>query len=66
MNNARVTSLQEALLRRRSLADMEREYILLAMELTEGKKKEAAELLDIDRKTLYAKLDKYGYRRTGK
>jgi transcriptional regulator with PAS, ATPase and Fis domain len=64
MNNARVTSLQEALLRRRSLADMEREYILLAMELTEGKKKEAAELLDIDRKTLYAKLDKYGYRRT--
>jgi DNA-binding NtrC family response regulator len=64
MNNARVTSLQEALLRRRSLADMEREYILLAMELTEGSKKEAAELLDIDRKTLYARLDKYGYRRT--
>ncbi|HEV8713922.1 MAG TPA: sigma-54 dependent transcriptional regulator [Candidatus Binatia bacterium] len=64
MSNAGVASLQEALLRRRSLADMEREYILLAMELTEGNKKEAAELLDIDRKTLYAKLDKYGYNRT--
>src|SRR5262249_35096436 len=64
LSNAAVTSLQEALLRRRSLADMEREYILLAMELTEGNKKEAAELLDIDRKTLYAKLDKYGYSKT--
>jgi DNA-binding NtrC family response regulator len=64
MSNARVTSLQEALLRRRSLAEIEREYILLAMELTQGKKTEAAELLDIDRKTLYTKLDKYGYSKT--
>lgn len=63
MNSSRVTSLQEALLRRRPLADIEREYILLAIELTEGSKKEAAELLDIDRKTLYSKLDKYGYGR---
>jgi transcriptional regulator with PAS, ATPase and Fis domain len=61
MSNTRVTSLQEALLRRRSLAEIEREYILLALELSEGKKTVAAELLDIDRKTLYAKLDKYGY-----
>ena len=55
-----VTNLQEALLRRRSLADIEREYILLALELTEGKKKEAADLLGIDRKTLYRKLEEYG------
>ena len=64
LNNARITSLQEALLRRRSLADVEREYILLALELTEGSKKAAAELLDIDRKTLYSRLDKYDYNRT--
>ena len=64
VNNARITSLQEALLRRRSLADIEREYILLALELTEGSKKAAAELLDIDRKTLYSRLDKYDSNRT--
>jgi DNA-binding NtrC family response regulator len=55
-----VTSLHDALLRRRPLADIEREYILLALELTEGKKKEAADLLGIDRKTLYRKLEEYG------
>ena len=33
---------------------------LLALELTEGKKKEAADLLGIDRKTLYRKLEEYG------
>ena len=55
-----VTSLQDALRRRRALADIEREYVLLAMELTEGRKKEAADLLGIDRKTLYRKLEEYG------
>jgi len=55
-----VSGLQDALLRRRALADLEREYILLALEFTEGKKKEAAELLGIDRKTLYRKLEEYG------
>ena len=55
-----VGSLRDALLRRCSLADIERDYILLALELTEGKKKEAAELLGIDRKTLYRKLEEYG------
>ncbi|HJY80437.1 MAG TPA: sigma-54 dependent transcriptional regulator [Candidatus Binatia bacterium] len=55
-----VTSLQDALLRQCPLADIEREYILLALEFTEGKKKEAADLLGIDRKTLYRKLEEYG------
>src|SRR3989454_7022275 len=55
-----VASLQDALLRQRPLADIEREYILLALELTEGKKREAADLLGIDRKTLYRKLEEYG------
>lgn len=52
--------LQTALMRRASLADLEREYILLALEWSEGKKKEAADLLGIDRRTLYRKLLEYG------
>jgi DNA-binding NtrC family response regulator len=59
-NKPQVMTLQDALLRRRSLADIEREYLLLALKFTEGKKKEAAELLGIDRKTLYRKLEEYG------
>jgi DNA-binding NtrC family response regulator len=55
-----VAGLQDALLRRYSLADLEREYITLALEFTEGKKKEAADLLGVDRKTLYRKLEEYG------
>ncbi len=54
-----VSGLEHALLRRRSLADLEREYIRLALEFTEGKKKEAADILGIDRKTLYRKLEEY-------
>jgi DNA-binding NtrC family response regulator len=55
-----VISLQDALLRRFTLPDLERAYILLALTWTEGKKSEAAELLGIDRKTLYRKLAEYG------
>jgi DNA-binding NtrC family response regulator len=55
-----IVTLHDALLRRRSLNDIEREYTLLALDFTEGRKKEAAELLDIDRKTLYRKLEEYG------
>jgi DNA-binding NtrC family response regulator len=55
-----VAGLQDALLRRCTLADLEREYILLALKWTEGKKTEAADLLGIDRKTLYRKLAEYG------
>lgn len=53
-------TLHDALIRRRPLNEIEREYTLLALEFTEGKKKEAAELLGIDRKTLYRKLEEYG------
>ena len=55
-----VSGLHAALLRRYTLADLEREYILLALAWTEGKKTEAADLLQIDRKTLYRKLAEYG------
>jgi DNA-binding NtrC family response regulator len=62
LTNSKPTAsgLQEALVRRRALAEVEQEYILLALEFTEGKKKEAADLLGIDRKTLYRKLEEYG------
>jgi DNA-binding NtrC family response regulator len=54
-----VAGLQAALMRRWTLADLEREYIRLALKWTEGKKAEAADLLQIDRKTLYRKLAEY-------
>src|SRR5262245_59352063 len=59
MNKTALASLQAAFLSRHSLADLEREYILLGMELTGGSKKAVAEILGIDRKTLYRKLDEY-------
>jgi len=45
------------------LDDLEREYIFLVLEETEGHKSRAAELLGIDRRTLYRKLR--GYREQG-
>jgi len=51
-----VIGLHAALMRRWTLADLEHEYIRLALEWTEGRKAEAADLLQIDRKTLYRKL----------
>jgi DNA-binding NtrC family response regulator len=59
MNKGAPPSLQAAFLSRHSLADLEREYILLGLELTGGSKKAVAEILGIDRKTLYRKLDEY-------
>jgi DNA-binding NtrC family response regulator len=53
-------NLHDALLRRTSLADLEREYILLALKWSDGCKKDAADLLGIDRRTLYRKLEEYG------
>lgn len=45
-----------------SLAELEREYILQILEDTRGNKSRAAEILGLDRKTLYRKLDEYGHR----
>lgn len=49
---------QESLL----LDDIEKDHIKKVLELTSGNKSEAARLLGIDRKTLRAKLTKYGVR----
>jgi two-component system, NtrC family, response regulator AtoC len=43
-----------------SFADVERELIRRALENTEGNKVQAAKLLRISRKKLYAKIEKYG------
>jgi DNA-binding NtrC family response regulator len=59
-----VTSLRAAFLSQRSLADIEREYILAGMELTGGNKKEVADILRVDRKTLYRRLEEYGWKET--
>jgi DNA-binding NtrC family response regulator len=62
LNRVQVTSLHEAFLRHCSLAELEREYIMLTMELSAGNKSAAADLLGVDRKTLYRKLAEYGWK----
>lgn len=42
-----------------TLRELEREYILRMVRRTRGNKKRAAELLGLDRKTLYRKLEEY-------
>lgn len=42
-----------------TLREVERDYLLEVLRKTEGNKSRAAELLDLDRKTLYRKLDEY-------
>jgi two-component system, NtrC family, response regulator HydG len=42
-----------------TLRDLERDYILEVMRKTGGNKSRAAEMLGLDRKTLYRKLDEY-------
>ncbi len=44
----------------RSLAEVEREHILRVLKWTKGNKKRAAEILGIERGTLYARLRSYG------
>jgi two-component system response regulator PilR (NtrC family)/two-component system response regulator HydG len=47
--------------RRMSLRDLEREYVLEVLRQVDGNKTRAAEILGLDRKTLYRKLEEYGY-----
>jgi DNA-binding NtrC family response regulator len=42
-----------------TLRELEREYILRMLRRTKGNKKRTAELLGLDRKTLYRKLEEY-------
>lgn len=49
--------IDEAADHTRSLSEVEQEYILRIMEKTGGNKYQAAQVLGIDRKTLYRKLD---------
>jgi two-component system response regulator HydG len=44
----------------RPLTDVERYYIQRALEVTEGKREEAAQLLGIGERTLYRKIKEYG------
>jgi two-component system, NtrC family, response regulator HydG len=49
--------IEEAAEKTRTLGEVERAYILRVMEKTAGNKYQAAQILGIDRKTLYRKLD---------
>jgi DNA-binding NtrC family response regulator len=42
-----------------SLWEVEREHICKVLAAVEGNKSQAAKILEIDRKTLYTKLDRY-------
>ena len=53
-------------LRRRTLAELEADYIGETLEAVRGNKSEAARLLGISRKNLYEKLARYGKGETGK
>lgn len=56
-NNAKL--LNEAKKTKMTLAELEREYILETLEENGGNKSKTAEALNLDRKTLYRKLDEY-------
>jgi two-component system response regulator HydG len=44
----------------KSLRELEREGIIAALAATSGNKAQAAQILEIDRSTLYKKLKEYG------
>jgi DNA-binding NtrC family response regulator len=43
-----------------TLAEVEKQYIEVVLRVVEGNKASASRLLDIDRRTLYRKLEAYG------
>ena len=45
-----------------SLEDLERRYINRVLEITAGNKSHAARILGVERRTLYRRLDKYGFK----
>jgi len=55
----RPETLQAAAARRLTLAEVEREYIEMVLDDEGGNKTRAAQRLDLDRKTLYRKLEEY-------
>jgi two-component system response regulator HydG len=54
-----ITTLSDASARRLSLRELERAYILEVVRQVGGNRSRAAELLGLDRKTLYRKLEEY-------
>jgi len=56
--------IEEGAEKTRTLAEVERAYILRILEKTAGNKYQAAQILGIDRKTLYRKLDEIEKQRT--
>jgi DNA-binding NtrC family response regulator len=58
-NGASTAILAKARSRRLTLEELEREYILEILREAGGNKSKAAEMLGLDRKTLYRKLDEY-------
>src|SRR5262249_10628314 len=54
-----VTTLSDASARRLSLRELERAYILEVVRQAGGNRSRAAELLGLDRKTLYRRLEEY-------
>ena len=53
--------VEESLLDNASLEELERRYILRVMEKMEGHQVKTAQILGIDRRTLYRRLRQYGY-----
>ena len=59
-NNASASALMaSAGNRQMTMAELEREYILVTLQKAGGNKSRAAEMLGLDRKTLYRKLEEY-------
>jgi two-component system response regulator PilR (NtrC family)/two-component system response regulator HydG len=58
-NGAEPDTLEGALARRQTLAELERDYIQRVLVAEDGNKTRAAQRLGLDRKTLYRKLEEY-------